>query len=387
MSITVISTPLTPLESYTHNIWSVTSNLPTISQVRFVFQLNSQDVFSTQVQPSLAGSAYFEADIQEFLRDQLSYDIQDPAVATAAYSTPSSTFSYDRIVIQEFTDLNGKLILAGIAPVNATYTTINAARQTYNAAGLIGYQVQSPTSLPWTYDKFLTNSNRRINIMEGESYQLSLWAKATSSNAIIIQFFDSSGVQVGGPDRIDYTGTAGRYDICVGLANLATYGITVPATATNYYAYIANWDGVSLSRQSEYMYFDIVTKCNGTRVHFLNRWGGFDSFTLNEKVRTASTSSTVYEKYLQDGYSPRDRGRQNQRREASINYTASTNLLSDESSLWLEELATSPAAYIEENGVLIPVTINDGTTVITSLGVAEFTLSFTLANDIHNQRL
>jgi hypothetical protein len=392
MSVTILSEPITPLESYTHHIWTVSSNLSNIRQIQAVIEKDSADVFALNVQSSFGSSSVFDIDLQEWLRDQLSYDIQEPDAIATAYTAPNSSYEYDNIKFFEYVDVDGKLELAGGNNSPTPKLTLNAARQTFNSAGLTGYQIQSPTGSPWTYDKFLTNApilpntEREVPIQEDESYTLSLYAKASTTNAIVVVWQDIEGNQLR-LDRIDFTGTAGRYDICVGLANLAAAGITPPTGATRYYVWVANYSAPTYIRQSEFFFFRIDTKCEGTRVHFLNRWGGFDSFTLNKKRRVTSTRSTTYEKYLNAGYTPQDRGRQNQSREATVSYRASTNLISDTQAIWLEELITSPAVYVEENKVLIPVTVDDGSQIITSNEVPEFELFFTLANDLHIQRL
>jgi len=111
--------------------------------------------------------------------------------------------------------------------------------------------------------------------------------------------------------QINYTATlGGRYDIAIGLANLATAGITPPAGAYDYRISVGQQSG-TYTRYSEFFLFKIVNKClDAVRVHFLNRWGGFDSYTFKGfNSRGISPKSTQYEKYLSNGFTSQDRGR------------------------------------------------------------------------------
>ena len=391
MAITLLNEQATPLESFTNAVWSVSSDNPNIKKMVGVFQgvngnLVASDI-TLQVQPSIAGTAVFEFDLQEFYRDNLIYDIQTPAIAARQYTAPNSYFT---LLSYEFTELvnsNGVLVTGGDLSAIVDKTVINAARQTYNAAGLPNKVVTAGGSV----EQFLTNSPRTMNIATGESYVLSLYSSDTVPNAIGIIFRDSAGVQLGTTQIIDFTATiGGRYDVAVGLANLATAGITPPTGTYSYDVTVGVRVALVYVAATETITFKIVSQCDGAiRLHFLNRWGGYDSYTFTGFNSSAiKPSSTQYEKYLRNGFTPKDRGAQAQYRDVVQTMTLNSDILSQDESEWLAELVGSPVAYMETAGQLIPITIDDERfTYDNQNKLGNLTLAIRLANNIRNQRL
>lgn len=390
MAITLLSEQATPLESFTNAVWSVSSDNPNIKKMVGVFQgvngnLVASDI-TLQVQPSIAGTAVFEFDLQEFYRDNLIYDIQTPAIAARQYEAPNSYF---RLLSYEFTELlnsNGVLVTGGDLLAIVDKTVINAARQTYNAAGLPNRVVTAGGAL----EQFLTNSPRTMNIATGESYVLSLYSSDTVPNAIGIIFRNAAGATLS-THIIDYTATiGGRYDVAVGLANLATAGITPPTGTYDYAVTVGVKSGILYVPATETITFKIVGQCDGAqRVHFLNRWGGYDSYTFTGfNTSAVKPSSTQYEKYLRNGFTPKDRGAQAQYRDVVQTMTLNSDILSQVESEWLAELVGSPVAYMETTGQLIPITIDDERfTYDNQNKLGSLTLAIRLANNIRNQRL
>ena len=138
MAITLLSEQATPLESFTNAVWSVSSDNPNIKKISGTFAGANGDLIAKditlQVQPSIAGTAVFEFDLQEFYRDNLSYDIQTPAIAARQYTALDSYFT---LLSYEFTELvnsNGVLVQGDDLAAIVSKVVINAARQTYNAA-------------------------------------------------------------------------------------------------------------------------------------------------------------------------------------------------------------------------------------------------------------
>jgi hypothetical protein len=240
-------------------------------------------------------------------------------------------------------------------------------------------------------EQFLTNSPRTMNIATGESYVLSLYSSDTVPNAIGVIFRDSAGVQLGTTQIIDFTATiGGRYDVAVGLANLATAGITPPTGTYSYDITVGVRVALVYVAATEIITFKIVSQCDGAiRLHFLNRWGGYDSYTFTGFNSSAiKPSSTQYEKYLRNGFTPKDRGAQAQYRDVVQTMNLNSDILSQDESEWLAELVGSPVAYMETAGQLIPITIDDERfTYDNQNKLGNLTLAIRLANNIRNQRL
>ena len=389
MAITLLSQQATPLESFTNAVWSVTSDNPNIKKISGTFAGANGDSIAKditlQVQPSIAGTAVFEFDLQEFYRDNLSYNIQAPAIAARQYTALDSYFTLAGYSFVELVNSNGILVTGANLTDLTSKVVINAARQTYNAAGLPNKVITAGSG----FGEFLTNSPRTINIATGESYVLSLYSSNSSPNAISVNFRDAAGNSLAS-HTISYTATiGGRYDIAIGLANLAAAGITPPTGAYDYRISVGVLSG-TFSRSSEFFVFKIVNQCDGAqRVHFLNRWGGFDSFTFTGfNTGSVKPSSTQYEKYLRNGFTPKDRGAQAQYRDVVQTMNLNSDILSQDESEWLAELVGSPVAYMETAGQLIPITIDDERFVSDNKNkLGSLTLAIRLANNIRNQRL
>lgn len=388
MAITLISQQATPLESFTNAVWRVSSDDPNVKKMAATFSGGNGDLvvdtITLQVQPSIAGTAVFDIDLQEFYRDNLTYDIQTPAIAARQYVALESYFTLAGYTFTELIDSNGILVIGDSLTDLTSDVVINAARQTYNAAGLPNKVITTSG-----FNEFLTNSPRTIDIATGESYVLSLYTASTSINAISVNFRDSAGNSLAN-HTINYTASiSGRYDIAIGLANLATAGITPPAGAYDYRISVGQQSG-TYTRYSEFFVFKIANKCDGAvRIHFLNRWGGFDSFTFDGYNESSiQPRSTQFEKYLSNGFTPQDRGAQAQYRDVVQSKQLNTKAISNEQLEWLAELVGSPVAYIEESGQLIPITIDDKSTLISDINnVSTLQVAIRLANNIRNQRL
>ena len=385
MALTLISEQSTPLESYTNAVWRVYSSNGLTEKVEGSFIGANGDLVAKPiqfaVQPSFGSSGFFEFDLMEYYRDNLTFDILNPNTATNAYPANNSFFLLGGYAFTELINTNGQLVPADTIPLTSTTKfVVNAARQTYNPAGLVGYVLTTSG-----FNKLLTNSPRTLEIATGESYNLSAFSDSNTINAISVIFSnEDNSVFVG--HIINFSGSlTGRYDIPVGLANLAAIGITPPTGATFYGVSLGSFSG-SYTRRSELFQFNIVKRCDPIRVHFLNRWGGFDSYTFRFE-REAATNSTQFQKYLQNGFTPKDRGRQTQYKEMNISYTLYSGILSEAGGLWLEEFLGSPVAFIQDGNQLIPITVNDATKVTQSQDLFELKIEVTLANSIRGQRL
>lgn len=134
-----------------------------------------------------------------------------------------------------------------------------------------------------------------------------------------------------------------------------------------------NWTGVAAyfddfningrRAYSEVRRFTLVPSCpQGTRVHFLNRMGGMDSYTFaGAERRQLRTEGSTFEKIRPSwGATKATRGRQVLQKGGTVKISCSTDALRPEEALWLEELLTSTAVYVQEGEEMIAVTLKDG---------------------------
>jgi len=101
--------------------------------------------------------------------------------------------------------------------------------------------------------------------------------------------------------------------------------------------------------------------CNATRVHFLNRLGGMDSYTLAGAEKSSiKTESSSFEKLKPTWFNATNRGRQVLQKQGAVRLSCSSDALRPDEMLWLQELLTSPAVYVQQGEKLLPVILRDG---------------------------
>ena len=221
--------------------------------------------------------------------------------------------------------------------------------------------------------KFLTNfpSSEKIKIKTTESFVLSGIDKNTSSDTYIqVVTKNSSGGTID-TFKIEATNANKRYDFGVGClnfsnlvggdmnsANAGTLPIII-STVDTYEVTVA--DG-GVGTMSETLTFEIDRKCHdySTRFHWLNRLGGFDSWTFDGAYsRGQNQSKALYEKNLDYSFNIYDSETGINAVESKNTFASYSGLLSEGKRKWLEELYTSPEVYVVEGGNYVPILITD----------------------------
>lgn len=130
----------------------------------------------------------------------------------------------------------------------------------------------------------------------------------------------------------------------------------ITASVTKYDVTFQTYDGTAVSNTFTYLVDNECTKNEVTRFHFLNKEGGFDSFSFirasnkrdqinrgqfKKKVE-GLTSATTY------GYSTSDRQVSDYYTKISESVQVRSNWISEATNIWLSELIGSPEVYIED---------------------------------------
>lgn len=129
------------------------------------------------------------------------------------------------------------------------------------------------------------------------------------------------------------------------LDNVSYY--TVQATTTG---------GTAIS---ELKRFNIVDGCNRyehIRVHFLNKLGAFDSFTFVKVSRRSSEiNRKTYMRSRNETIATIDRFKTVSNTTIKDKISVNSDWITEDQSLWLEELVTSPVIFQEIDNMLIPI--------------------------------
>ncbi len=108
------------------------------------------------------------------------------------------------------------------------------------------------------------------------------------------------------------------------------------------------------------------SKYDSYRVHFLNKFGGFDSFTFNKiSKQNESIERKQYKKVYGStsgrwSYNKYDRGAINYNTSIKDTLTLNSDWITEDESEWLEQLIVSPEVYLDINNELIAVNITNG---------------------------
>lgn len=207
-----------------------------------------------------------------------------------------------------------------------TSGTIGDARiRTYNSAGATIQTV----IVNCPFNDVLASDNSRFLRFSAGTHNLNLIA--------------SSGVISGAQPII--TGSVASYDIA--FRNTATTVVSTTQT---------------------YLITNTCTKNVRYRFHFLNKLGGFDSFTfIRGSTKTVNISRSNYKKSVGAltsatafSYSASDRQNTQYNTSLKDNYKVKSDWIDESTCVWLEELITSPEVYLDDPTYgLVAVNINN----------------------------
>lgn len=131
----------------------------------------------------------------------------------------------------------------------------------------------------------------------------------------------------------------------------------ITASVSYYTVAIAQFNGGTTGSVKTFVISDACTKYSTYRLHFLNKWGGFDSFTFIKLSRkTSSLRRETYKRNIGNltpvtgAYSYNKYDRQDLVYDTSIKDVVSvfSDWLSEGESTWLDELISSPVVYLDD---------------------------------------
>jgi hypothetical protein len=237
-----------------------------------------------------------------------------------------------------------------------------------------------------TTKKFLTDSPRTIRIDSGQSHDLSFIVNEKyGANQYVVKAYSgyngtgsliANGVVANTTPSTDWASRyfripVGTYDIGnidPTLYTDSTLGTTPSTALTGAASYTIHLEDNTNAQTSEKVTFNINQVCskyNEVRVHFLNRLGGYDAF--NFKMKSIENTSIKKDKYDQQhhdwngwryDYTKKSRGTTDYNVSLNKKLTINTDYLTEAESVWMEDLITSPSAYIEEGNELIAVNLD-----------------------------
>ena len=261
--------------------------------------------------------------------------------------------------------------------------------------------------------KFLTNKPSAVNIQSSERDYL-YCINITSGDVyyLDIKTYDSSDVLIDnyklfnqyqdvGVDSEYFTrvGT-GTYNIEASSGSIISTNNIFPIFGTNVVYYTVRtikFNGTVTSETKRYNITDICTKTEAVRLFFLNKLGGYDGFTFKHKAKiNADIKRSNYKKpqgtwssSTAFAYGLSDRADTQYDTNIKDTITLVSDYVTEEESIWLEELFTSPDVYLDRDGVEIPINITATSYETKQTAVAKlinYTIEFTYSYNRYRQR-
>lgn len=300
--------------------------------------------------------------VEQVVQDQLGYDLHPPT-ETGAQPAPQSSIT----IAANFMGQKYDATLGQFANTSTPISTdeVMALNSCFQAD-------EVPDLAPWIMDgtapkRFLSNGPlaKDVNLTDSEWLSGIVEVPSGTVSAIVQRYTPGNPTPL--VKFIDLTPLFAqkRFDIGIGPANLNfLFPGYLDETHTHYEVIVVHSPPAGgLVAVSEKRRYNLVKTCAEapTRLHFLNRLGAIDSYTLTgSERRSIKTGSTVYQKLRPPEFRPSARGRKVLQKEATVRLSCSTDALRPDEMLWLEELITSPAIYVQRGQHHIPVTLRDG---------------------------
>lgn len=203
----------------------------------------------------------------------------------------------------------------------------------------------------------LSSATNWLKVKDDQKLQIQ-WLQRTASvnEEIIFQTLDASFSVISTSTLNLGLKNKGYYSLDIGRQEVGAHSWDTPPVFTNakYFAIVIYYDSFSAPISKWYFYEidDCDTNYTPYELHWLNRWGGFDSFVFDGKSRESSNIKKTFAKYSTDRISGTSlqyttSAQRTRAFNTSVNesYSLNSMLLSDFESNGLEDLISSPEVY------------------------------------------
>lgn len=377
MAITIISEPSTFEPVYNYLNYKVSSTNSGASQFKYVYDVYIDSVFITRVTNSPAPDGYGYFDPSRIVEAYVSQDTSSLLTedGTPAFKLPNSYIEKLQIKFGEqyfITELetHPDLTLSDISyPFNGALKYLDRADYSQATYLMNGSQTS----------KFLTNFPREIYITRTQRQFLTLIRSAISSGvneSYRVRAYDSSDANIF--NWIVDTDIASNNDggrslrIPIGYINLSAVSSShvtgddwsdFTAPEVSYYT-IQLWNTNSSLPASELITVKFkADQCKFTpkEIYFQNKFGAFETYLFQlrntEEISADKSYFTKSNPVSQLSYSKSDRRDTVLNINQTTSYTALSDWISEDESVWLQELITSPVVFVKEGSSLIPIKI------------------------------
>jgi hypothetical protein len=346
MAITIIATPSAFMAAYNQVPYTVSSNNTAQPNFNFIVDVNETSGTNNPlarlkypVQPS---SAQLQFDVGSVLQNYVSYDFNN---VTGVFGTNTNSRLKYFVQFRELYDVSGIPTLSAVLASNP----VTPSASSYNFAGNGIFDFEDYTSTAYNNLNvsgfgYLSNAGSTERI-ESNQEKFLYWFDPNTA-VKFIQYTGATGnvvtaVTLTAKEHL-FSIKAGKYaqDVLIagGISIIDTYKVELLGVTSN----------VLASRT-----FNLNTECSQyptVRLHWMNKLGGFDTFNFNKNtINAMDIERKQFKAPLPIGYSKQDRLKTNYNTTINDKISINSDWISEQESILLEELATSPVIYFERS--------------------------------------
>lgn len=364
MAITINSSPNTYQQSGSPQLYRISSTNQAQTNFKYVVDIyDSTPTLITRLKINKYTDNYGYVDVSRLLESFITTDIN-----TFPSNSTDCPYIYGNENIKQYSIDFGEEY--GTTPTIYANLTSSGTKYVVNGAGTPIQDNSQVIDLSTNYildtssSKFLRPSNygrsatKPIMIKENEAYQFS-YLVTTNNQAYRLRVIttDSLGFTVTTNILLQYT-TISDNDrkfqvVPVGydLNNLdaTTFGISQPIITTNTVSYTIQILDNTNTAASEMSYFKIdriCTKNEAIRLHWLNRHGGYDSFTFDRaSIKTTDIERLSYKSPLGTYGTVNQSYDKTFSSKSQDKFTLNSDWISEDCAEMLKDLFTSPVVY------------------------------------------
>ena len=245
-----------------------------------------------------------------------------------------------------------KLVTTGINQTITGFTVFNGIR---SVPDFISYSGANYTIDTFNTSKqFLTNLPNNFYAAITQDIKLNAYLNKVSGQTYALRINDS----LGGVYNSPYTYNGNGKEVIQFNAGFNAMNLTNSANIDWYDIFLINVNGnIQLSKKYR-IYLDKRCQINDYEIAFQDRMGSIASFNFQLRSKeTGTINRTQYKQQLPTTYNTYDRGTTNIFIGFDKNYELNTNWMTDEMSVYFEELLTSPYQWIKIGGTYYSCTV------------------------------
>lgn len=346
MAITIISSPNQFMAAYNQIPYTVSSNNTAQPNFNFIVDVNqtggTNNPLARLKYPAQPSSSQLTFDVGNVVKNYVSYDF-DP-VSFTIMANVKSRLNYFLQFRELYDNASGIPTLSGVLASDPATPSSSNFKVAANA--IFDFEDYTPTA----FDQKQVLNYGFLNYQEKENIYANQQRYLTWFDKTRVTFYIGIGYNTGGLLPV-YTAvptlTANEFLFTIDVLNLMSY-ITL-SEGNEFFIKLYDSD-TNVIATKIFKYTEICSQYPTVRLHYLNKLGGFDVFNFNKNtINEIDIERKQFKAPLPIGYNKSDRLKTNYNTTINDKITINSDWISEEESLLLEQLATSPIIYLERS--------------------------------------